>query len=1389
MTKISNPLLNGNWIDASNINQTTRCTERRTLSIPITDEVRQALASASRGGVVLRLDPRSEEELNRYRQRFSTDASHFNPKRVENYDSGPQWPNLSIALKIGLTHSDALVVQGPTGSGKSSALPMALALQSEILSEGSVSDAEFPVVWISQPTRVAAVQLALYLSTLCRQPVGTLIGFAVGQESRFTAKTRIIYSTPGFMHRFLGNCDALSESELKGEAKIRCTHLILDEVHIKNAETELLMIYGILAHMRKKSEKQPKLLIMSATLRFNDYGPRIVAGLPGHRVSYIKLQAQRFPVTRIYAEKKFLKHASSEFELPLPVIEQVLRNFSSKWWSCGNEVKGIRASTPSLESGHITAIVVLTKFLASHGDVLVFLPGISQLNAVADAFSRILPSTNSGSEFRSGDTLMFLDKSARGGEIMVSLLHASAFERPGAITNLPRSKSISRVYLATTVAENSITIPELKFVVDLGLCRDSRNAADIDVGSSEAGGMITRFCTADEIQQRRGRVGRTSPGIIFHLYPRSVKKVSIDAETRTVKLSVVGARSVLLGSIACAALRSQQNLKMIDIIQAMTQPVQLSKAHAILRAAVKARVITISSATTDEDVLNIPLTGFNLTQIGRFSATLPISFLQARLLAAGMLFGCLPDALIVVATLSVPDFCAPAIATGDKDVDLQNTRAFFSFFRECAVEPVTSSRPFLCQDLSLYDTHSDVWGARNMMVKWLEHESSMQDRSEWATRNGLSYRRMETVQREALFLAQRLLLLLQSSASWSEECKMIIALISVLDRTCAPSNHGSVVERDASGLKEMISLLFSPHSAPRLYSACCCAFAASGSDSYAGWLYGSASWLDPDKRRLSNFGKSLLPTNEVVTSADVIIPIVSSCMEPSGQPVVSVPTDVIRSSLDLRTENSIGVELGKELKHKNHGIIFDSQEDDVTTGSFPIDRQFCVLSTIRSSAMQHPASFDTVLSCNLYATLHKPSFLLSPPEGGVWQGSLSRGGFHLPYHWFAFVSTRSVEVWPRRGKDVDTEHQAAAFRLSVGMGSPNDGEGVSCGGAVRVSETTPCRVHPSSMVSNVPGCTRWPISHWSSIPLALACNFFEISRSDLKRNERTSWIYPSMIWPARGDVHGILALVASCGANSGGCACLINKKGTRAVGLMFLSPLKEENSQASRTASLVAKLNGDPYQLAEAIPHIFRLRLWMKTWFSDGALKSDRAVELRRLLFQTRLAMMSSEESKVCVPAASDDDDDEDMVWTSISRAADAVEESRKKTTAVAKLFKEELTGHDTQLSIQAEQALLQALHAMRPYTKGGIAVAVGDILNRSLERFDDSTVRLSSLQRRVILEERLPRNKGFGDFESMLCVALGCCPSETLHLTKAVTIPSVLPSFHIPTALEISFW
>ena len=166
VTKISNPLLNGNWIDASNINQTTRCTERRTLSIPITDEVRQALASASRGGVVLRLDPRSEEELNRYRQRFSTDASHFNPKRVENYDSGPQWPNLSIALKIGLTHSDALVVQGPTGSGKSSALPMALALQSEILSEGSVSDAEFPVVWISQPTRVAAVQLALYLSTL-----------------------------------------------------------------------------------------------------------------------------------------------------------------------------------------------------------------------------------------------------------------------------------------------------------------------------------------------------------------------------------------------------------------------------------------------------------------------------------------------------------------------------------------------------------------------------------------------------------------------------------------------------------------------------------------------------------------------------------------------------------------------------------------------------------------------------------------------------------------------------------------------------------------------------------------------------------------------------------------------------------------------------------------------------------------------------------------------------------------------------------------------------------------------------------------------------------------------------------------------------------------------
>lgn len=124
--------------------------------------------------------------------------------------------------------------------------------------------------------------------------------------------------------------------------------------------------------------------------------------------------------------------------------------------------------------------------LDDSGDVLVFLPGEREIRDIAGSL-----------------------KNRRDWEILPLFGRLSSGEQQKVF----RRGSCRRVILATNVAETSLTLPNIRYVIDSGLARQS--SCNASTGIQE---LSTVFISKSAIMQRRGRCGRLSNGVCFHLY-------------------------------------------------------------------------------------------------------------------------------------------------------------------------------------------------------------------------------------------------------------------------------------------------------------------------------------------------------------------------------------------------------------------------------------------------------------------------------------------------------------------------------------------------------------------------------------------------------------------------------------------------------------------------------------------------------------------------------------------------------------------------------------------------------------------------------------------------------------------------------------------------------
>ncbi|KAL8453562.1 hypothetical protein Emag_001781 [Eimeria magna] len=376
----------------------------------------------------------------------------------------PVWQHRD-ELRLKLQQHQVTLVVGETGSGKTTQVPQLL-LEWGLCPHGWIA--------VSQPRRVAAVSLARRVAAeVGDSEVGVKVGYAVRFERRVSGCTRICFMTDGMLVR-----EALADPQLR-----RISALILDEVHERAVQTDFLL--GLAKQLAGK-RPELKIVLMSATLETEK-------------------------LSRFFPEAAIVSIPGSTFPLQTFYVSEPQEDFLEVLGGRGREEDAAMLSVLQIHLGE-----------AGEGDVLVFLPGQEEIETLAsmlrsklkllEAFaSKHLRSSEGKGEVefsvRVGDRVYRHRKMQR---LLVCPIYAALpFDKQQQVL-MPAPPQYSRkAVLATNIAETSLTVSGIRFVVDTGLCR--AKARDHRT-------FTEALVLQDSAKQRSGRAGREAPGTVYRLY-------------------------------------------------------------------------------------------------------------------------------------------------------------------------------------------------------------------------------------------------------------------------------------------------------------------------------------------------------------------------------------------------------------------------------------------------------------------------------------------------------------------------------------------------------------------------------------------------------------------------------------------------------------------------------------------------------------------------------------------------------------------------------------------------------------------------------------------------------------------------------------------------------
>jgi ATP-dependent helicase HrpA len=334
----------------------------------------------------------------------------------------------------------------------------------------------------TQPRRIAARAVAERIAEELKVDLGDLVGYQVRFTDKSGAKTKIKVMTDGILLNAMQRNRKLEQYDT----------IIIDEAHERSLNIDFLLGY-----IKQLLPKRPdlKVIITSATIDPESFSKHF------NDAPIIEVSGRTFPI-----EVRYRPINQDEEDNPDPDASTTARDY----------IDGILSALDEL-------------VLEEKGDVLVFLSGESEIRDAQEAIQGRITAGSLGT----------------GVEVLPLYGRLSSAEQHRVFETSKVAGLKRRIILATNVAETSLTIPNIKYVIDAGTARISRYSPAAKVQR-----LPIEAISKASANQRAGRAGRTSPGVVIRLYSEleyEAKSEFTDPEILRTNLASVILQAAQLG--------------------------------------------------------------------------------------------------------------------------------------------------------------------------------------------------------------------------------------------------------------------------------------------------------------------------------------------------------------------------------------------------------------------------------------------------------------------------------------------------------------------------------------------------------------------------------------------------------------------------------------------------------------------------------------------------------------------------------------------------------------------------------------------------------------------------------------------------------------------------
>ncbi|KAI0362815.1 P-loop containing nucleoside triphosphate hydrolase protein [Trametes cingulata] len=314
----------------------------------------------------------------------------------------------------------------------------------------------FEAGWAAEGNRIACTQPRRVAATSVAGRVAAEVGTTLGDEVGYTIRFEDVSDKE--RTRILYMTDGMLFREtlvdpLLSRYSVIMANCKVDEAHERSIYTDLLL--GVLKKIRRKRPSL-RLVVSSATLDATAFLEYFTAGNGHHEATIVSLEGRTYPVEVAYLQN--------------PVADYVQKAAEVVW--------GIHLQQQTA------------------GDILVFLSGRDEIDRCLELLAELLPT---------------LPRNAK--RLVLLALHAGLGTDEQLRVFEPAERGTRKVVVATNIAEASVTIEGIKYVVDSGFVKIRTYNPSTAMSS-----LTTTAISQASATQRAGRAGRTAPGLCYRLY-------------------------------------------------------------------------------------------------------------------------------------------------------------------------------------------------------------------------------------------------------------------------------------------------------------------------------------------------------------------------------------------------------------------------------------------------------------------------------------------------------------------------------------------------------------------------------------------------------------------------------------------------------------------------------------------------------------------------------------------------------------------------------------------------------------------------------------------------------------------------------------------------------